>query len=68
MISHPGKAHLDQGYDNSFPLEDDQHSLTVCRYVERTRCEPNWFPERNSGAEIEKKERAQSKQHKAAIR
>ena len=29
------EGHLDQGYYNSFPLQDDQHFLTVCRYVER---------------------------------
>ncbi len=31
----------------SFPIQENEHFLTVCRYVERNS--PNWFAERNSG-------------------
>jgi putative transposase len=30
-----GEGHLYQGRYKSFPLQDDEHFLTVCRYVER---------------------------------
>ena len=30
-----GSGHLYQGRFKSFPIEDDEHFLTVCRYVER---------------------------------
>ncbi len=26
----------------SFPVQDDGHFLTLCRYVERNPCEPAW--------------------------
>ena len=31
-----GKGHLYQGRFKSFPIQDDDHFLTVCRYVERS--------------------------------
>jgi putative transposase len=34
----------------SFPIQDDEHFLTVCRYVEHNA--PNWFPERKSGVGV----------------
>ena len=30
-----GTGHLDQGRFKSFPVQSDEHFLTVCRYVER---------------------------------
>jgi putative transposase len=30
-----GTGHLDQGGFKSFPVQSDEHFLTVCRYVER---------------------------------
>ncbi len=30
-----GQGHVYQGRFRSFPIQDDQHFLTVCRYVER---------------------------------
>ena len=30
-----GKGHLYQGRFKSFPIQDDEHFLVVCRYVER---------------------------------
>jgi putative transposase len=30
-----GTCHLDQGRFKSFPVQSDDHFLTVCRYVER---------------------------------
>ena len=30
-----GQGHLYQGRYKSFPIQDDEHFLTVCRYVER---------------------------------
>ncbi len=32
---HAGTGHLDQGRFKSFPVQDDDSFLTVCRYVER---------------------------------
>ncbi len=29
-----GTGHLDQGRFNSFPVQDNAHFLTVCRYAE----------------------------------
>ena len=31
----PGEGHVYQGRFKSFPIQDDEHFLTVCRYVER---------------------------------
>ncbi len=33
-----GQGHVYQGRFKSFPIQDDEHFLTVCRYVERTLC------------------------------
>jgi hypothetical protein len=30
-----GQGHIDQGRCKSFPIQDDEHLLTVCRYVEQ---------------------------------
>ena len=30
-----GEGHVDQGRFKSFPIQDDVHFLTVCRYVQR---------------------------------
>jgi putative transposase len=44
-----GEGHLYQGRFKSFPIQDDHHFLTVCRYVERNalrtglvRCAEDW--------------------------
>jgi len=36
-----GSGHLDQGRFKSFPVQDDEHFLTVCRYVERNALRAN---------------------------
>lgn len=36
-----GSGHVYQGRFKSFPVEDDQHFLTVCRYVERNALRAN---------------------------
>ena len=36
-----GSGHLYQGRFKSFPLQDDEHFLTVCRYVERNALRAN---------------------------
>jgi len=36
-----GTGHLDQGRFKSFPVQSDEHFLTVCRYVERTALRAN---------------------------
>ncbi|QDT01223.1 transposase [Adhaeretor mobilis] len=36
-----GSGHVYQGRFKSFPLEDDEHYLTVCRYVERNALRAN---------------------------
>ena len=33
-----GEGHVYQGRFKSFPIQDDDHFLTVCRYVERNAC------------------------------
>jgi len=33
-----GEGHLYQARFKSFPIKDDEHFLTVCRYVERNPC------------------------------
>lgn len=30
-----GTGHIDQGRVKSFPIQNDEHFLAVCRYVER---------------------------------
>ena len=37
-----GSGHLYQGRFKSFPVQSDDHFLTVCRYVERNACGPGW--------------------------
>ena len=32
-----GEGHLYQGVYKSFPIQEDEHFLNVCRYVERNR-------------------------------
>ncbi|MEQ1906625.1 MAG: transposase, partial [Pirellulaceae bacterium] len=36
-----GQGHVYQGRFKSFPIQDDQHFLTVCRYVERNALRAN---------------------------
>jgi putative transposase len=36
-----GQGHLYQGIYKSFPVQDDRHFLTVCRYVERNALRAN---------------------------
>jgi putative transposase len=36
-----GTGHLDQGRFKSFPVQSDEHFLTVCRYVERNALRAN---------------------------
>jgi putative transposase len=36
-----GSGHLYQGRFKSFPVQDDEHFLTVCRYVERNALRAN---------------------------
>ncbi len=36
-----GSGHVYQGRFKSFPVQDDQHFLTVCRYVERNALQAN---------------------------
>ena len=36
-----GRGHLDQGRFKSFPVQDDEHFFTVCRYVERNALRAN---------------------------
>ena len=36
-----GSGHLYQGRFKSFPLQDDEHFFTVCRYVERNALRAN---------------------------
>ena len=36
-----GKGHVYQGRFKSFPIQDDEHFLTVCRYVERNALRAN---------------------------
>ena len=36
-----GSGHLYQGRFKSFPVQDDEHLLTVCRYVERNALRAN---------------------------
>ena len=36
-----GSGHLDQGRFKSFPVQSDEHFLTVCRYVERNALRAN---------------------------
>ena len=38
---HAGQGHVYQGRSKSFPIQDDQHFLTVCRYVERNALRAN---------------------------
>jgi len=37
----PGSGHLYQGRFKSFPVQEDEHFLTVCRYVERNALRAN---------------------------
>ena len=39
-----GTGHLYQGRYKSFPVQDDEHFLTVCRYVERNGLRANLAP------------------------
>ena len=39
-----GTGHLYQGRFKSFPMQDDEHFLTVCRYVERNGLRANLAP------------------------
>ncbi|MCX7419840.1 MAG: hypothetical protein NT013_09925, partial [Planctomycetia bacterium] len=39
-----GTGHLYQGRFKSFPVQDDEHFLTVCRYVERNGLRANLAP------------------------
>ncbi|HUP77434.1 MAG TPA: hypothetical protein VM260_02660, partial [Pirellula sp.] len=36
-----GQGHVYQGRFKSFPIQDDQHFITVCRYVERNALRAN---------------------------
>jgi len=37
-----GEGHVYQGRFKSFPVRDDEHFLTACRYVDAMPCEPSW--------------------------
>jgi putative transposase len=39
-----GTAHLYQGRYKSFPVQSDEHLMTVCRYVERNALRANLVP------------------------
>ncbi|GMQ80089.1 MAG: hypothetical protein BMS9Abin04_030 [Planctomycetia bacterium] len=39
-----GTGHVYQGRFKSFPVQSDEHFLTVCRYVERNALRANLFP------------------------
>ncbi len=44
-----GSGHLYQGRFKSFPVESDDHFLTVCRYVERNALRANLIERRRIG-------------------
>jgi putative transposase len=45
-----GTGHVYQGRFKSFPIECDEHLLTVLRYARTaTRCTPNWCGGRSGG-------------------
>ena len=39
-----GEGHVSQGRFKSFPIQDDEHFLTVCRYVERNALRAEFVP------------------------
>ena len=45
-----GSGHLYQGRFKSFPVQDDAHFFTVCRYVERNALRANLVERRRTGA------------------
>jgi putative transposase len=47
-----GRGHLYQSRFRSFPIQQDHHFLSVCRYVERNRCGRTWSPKPRTGAGV----------------
>src|SRR5208282_430143 len=45
-----GYGHLDQGRFQCFPVQSDEHLLTVLRYIERNAVGPGWSRGRSTGA------------------
>ena len=45
-------GHVYQGPFKSFPVEDDDHLFTVCRYVERMLSVPAWWSGRKTGCGV----------------
>ena len=45
-----GYGHLYQGRFQSFPVQSDDHLLTVLRYIERNAVGPGWWRGRSTGA------------------
>ena len=46
-----GTGHLDQGRFKSFPVQSDEHFLTVCRYVQRNALRANLVASPRAGGE-----------------
>lgn len=44
-----GTGPVDQGRDKAFPVQDDDHILTVCRYVERNPLRAGRWRSRRTG-------------------
>ncbi len=53
-----GYGHLYQGRFQSFPVQSDEHLLTVSRYIERNAVGPGWSRRRSTGAGGWKQERS----------